>query len=130
MAPARVPLSVDESAGPATRSAQPAGLAMPEVWRGQRAVGRAVRLHADSASAQHERGRDWRGVRVSAPAYETSPRVREFVDEVLQAAKTGFTGTLALDFKDGMPMGVRKTSVRRLGRETLSRHLDSDDSET
>jgi hypothetical protein len=62
-----------------------------------------------------------------APSYVTSPRVREVVDEVLRAAQTGFTGNLALDFKDGIPMGVRRTETRRLGKEPLSRHLDSEE---
>ena len=50
-----------------------------------------------------------------------TPKIREAQDEVLRLARSGFTGTLVFDFKDGVPLAVKVTESRRLGdsRPTL-----------
>ena len=53
---------------------------------------------------------------VDLPA-DASPKVREAVAELLNRAHTRFTGSLLVDFKDGIPLAVKVTECRRLGKQ-------------
>lgn len=43
-----------------------------------------------------------------------NPRVQECFGEIVTCVRNGFTGTLSLDFKDGVPLSVKVTKARRL----------------
>ena len=44
-----------------------------------------------------------------------SPRVREALEEVLALVELRFTGTLSIDFNDGVPMRAKRLDHRQFG---------------
>lgn len=46
-----------------------------------------------------------------------SPQVEQAIEEVMRRVRDGFTGSLVLELKDGVPQLVRATSVRRFKNE-------------
>jgi len=48
----------------------------------------------------------------------TEPKVRRGIGKFIRCVRTGFTGSLDFDFKDGVPMGVRRTDCERFGKPT------------
>lgn len=58
-----------------------------------------------------------RGVKVAmaaSVAESVNPRVQECFGEIVACVRCGFTGTLAIDWKDGVPLSVKVTKSRRL----------------
>jgi hypothetical protein len=49
-----------------------------------------------------------------------NPKAQEAIGEIVRCVRTGFTGSLVIDFKDGQPLTLKLTECRRLGRETRS----------
>lgn len=58
-----------------------------------------------------------RRVQVAVTSEAVSPKVQECFGEIVGCVKSGFTGSLDFDFKDGVPTGVRKTECKRFSRK-------------
>lgn len=50
-------------------------------------------------------------------ALDATPKVREAVEEIARCVRTRFTGNLVFDFKEGVPLSVKATECRKLGRK-------------
>ena len=57
------------------------------------------------------------------PPKSTNPKVLDALEQIVQRARTGFTGSLVFDFKDGVPLALKVTESRRLGAAPDGTHL-------
>lgn len=49
-----------------------------------------------------------------------TPQAEQAIEELVRRVRDGFTGSLVLEFKDGVPQLARTTSVRRFKSEKRS----------
>ena len=52
------------------------------------------------------------------------PKAQEAFYELLCCVSEGLTGDLRIDFKEGVPMVVKRTEVRRFGKAPIDNALD------
>jgi len=57
---------------------------------------------------------------IDLPA-NANPKVHEALEDLLACVRQGFTGSLLLDFKDGIPLVRRRTETHRFG--TIAKNL-------
>mgnify|MGYP001302715008 FL=1 len=55
-------------------------------------------------------------LKVSAPEL-ADPKLLRCIGEHIQCMRSGFTGSLDFDYKDGVPMGRRMTDCQRFNRK-------------
>ncbi len=58
-------------------------------------------------------------------ARDAEDRVSEATAEILKCVVQHFTGTLVIEFQDGVPMKQKKTDTKRFGRRPGRERLDS-----